>query len=41
MINFDAFVERNVISPEDLDLFTYCEDPDEAVNMILEFHKDK
>ena len=30
LINFDVLVEEGAISPEDLNLFHYCDDPDDA-----------
>ena len=38
LINWDYFVECGVISAEDLDLIAYFEDPDEAVDYVLDFH---
>ena len=37
-INFDYLVEAGVISPEDLDLFTFVETPQQAWDAIVEYH---
>ncbi|HET8539616.1 MAG TPA: TIGR00730 family Rossman fold protein [Anaeromyxobacter sp.] len=34
ILNFDALVRHGVISPEDLDLFTYADDPDAALRLL-------
>ena len=34
-INFDAFARRGLIRPEDLDLFSYADTPDEAMDRIV------
>ena len=38
-INFDYLVESGVISPEDIELFTFVETPQEAWDAIVEYHK--
>jgi len=38
-INFDYLVECGVIAPEDIDLFTFVETPQQAWDAIVEFHK--
>ena len=38
-INFDYLVESGVISPEDINLFTFVETPQQAWDAIVEFHK--
>jgi len=39
LINFDAMVEAGTISKEDLDLFHYTDDPQEAWDIIRNFYK--
>ena len=39
VINFDYLVEAGVISPEDIDLFTFVETPQQAWDAIIEYHK--
>src|ERR1700730_5933953 len=34
IINFDALVEHGMISPDDLNLFQYADDPDTALNIL-------
>jgi len=41
IINFDRMVEEGVISPEDLDIFTYVRTPEEAWRVISEFYAAK
>lgn len=41
IINFDRMVEEGVISPEDLNIFTYVQTPEEAWRLIAEFHAGK
>lgn len=36
IINFDALIKHKSISPEDLKLFTYCSDPEEAFEFLKE-----
>ena len=36
VVNFDALEEWGVISPEDLDLFTFADDVDTAFKVITE-----
>src|SRR6266567_3238136 len=36
VINFDALVKHGMISPQDLDLFTYVDDPASALRLIVE-----
>ena len=38
LINFDVLVEEGAISPEDLNLFEYCDDPVEAWEFIRNFY---
>ena len=38
LINFDVLVEEGAISPEDLNLFQYCDDPVEAWEFIRNFY---
>ena len=38
LINFDVLVEEGAISPEDLNLFRYCDDPVEAWEFIRNFY---
>ena len=40
-INFDYLVESAVISPEDIDLFTFVETPQQAWDAIVDYHKSK
>jgi len=35
LIDFDAFVEEGAISPEDLELFAFCDDPEEAWETLV------
>ena len=39
LINWQVLVDRNVISEDDLELFTYCENTDDALNIIVDFWK--
>ncbi|MES2481529.1 MAG: TIGR00730 family Rossman fold protein [Pseudomonadota bacterium] len=39
VINFDALVEEGVVSPADLDLFQYADDPDTAWELIRSFYR--
>lgn len=39
LINFDMMVEEGVISPADLDLFQYADDPETAWNLIRSFYR--
>lgn len=41
IINFDRMVEEGVISPEDLDIFTFVQTPEEAWRLISEFYAAK
>ncbi|WP_425406496.1 TIGR00730 family Rossman fold protein [Hwanghaeella sp.] len=41
IINFDRMVEEGVISPEDLDIFTFVQTPEEAWRVISEFYAAK
>jgi uncharacterized protein (TIGR00730 family) len=34
IVNFDALVEHGMISPDDLNLFQYADDPDTALNIL-------
>ncbi len=38
LINWNMFVEQGMISPEDLDLLTYCETAEDGWNAIREFY---
>jgi len=38
-INFDYLVETGVISPEDMELFTFVETPQQAWDAIVDYHK--
>lgn len=40
-LNFDVLVERGLASPEDMDIFRYCETAEEAWNFIQEFRNDR
>ncbi len=37
LVNWDALVERGLVSPEDLDIFTYCETAEQAWDVIEQF----
>ncbi|MBC7918198.1 MAG: TIGR00730 family Rossman fold protein [Rhodoferax sp.] len=39
LFNFEVLVEEGAISPEDLDLFRYTDDPQEAWEMIRKFYR--
>jgi uncharacterized protein (TIGR00730 family) len=39
LINFDMMVEEGVISPADLDLFQFADDPETAWNLIKTFYR--
>jgi uncharacterized protein (TIGR00730 family) len=39
VVNFDYLVESGVISPEDIDFFTFVETPQQAWDAIVDFHK--
>ncbi len=39
LINFDLLVEEGVISPADLDLFQFADDPETAWNLIKTFYR--
>ena len=38
-VNFDYLAECGVISPEDIELFTFVETPQQAWDAIVDFHK--
>jgi uncharacterized protein (TIGR00730 family) len=38
VVNFEALAEEGVISPGDLDLFHWCEDPDEAWEFVIDYY---
>jgi len=40
-INFDYLVESGVISPEDIELFTFVENPQQAWDAIVDYHQAK
>jgi uncharacterized protein (TIGR00730 family) len=35
IVNFDALVRHGMISPEDLDLFTFADEPEEAMGLLV------
>ena len=39
VVNFDALAEEGVISPNDLDLIRWCEDPQEAWDYVVRFYE--
>jgi uncharacterized protein (TIGR00730 family) len=39
LINFDVLIEEGVISPEDLNLFQYADDPQQAWDIIKQFYR--
>jgi uncharacterized protein (TIGR00730 family) len=39
LINFDVLIEEGVISPDDLNLFQYADDPDDAWKIIKQFYR--
>jgi uncharacterized protein (TIGR00730 family) len=39
LLNFDALLEAGAISPEDLDLFRYVDEPEAAWQWIKDFYK--
>ena len=39
LINFDVLIDEGVISPQDLDLFTYADEPEVAWDAIRSFYK--
>ena len=39
LINFDVLIEEGVISPADLDLFQYADDPQTAWDLIRKFYR--
>ena len=39
LINFDVLVEEGTISPQDLELFHYSDDPEEAWRYIRDFYQ--
>jgi hypothetical protein len=39
LINLDVMVEEGAVSPEDLDLFKFTDDPQEAWDTIQAFYK--
>ena len=41
LINWDVFVRRGLISPEDLELFSYCETAEEGWQAIRTFYPDR
>jgi uncharacterized protein (TIGR00730 family) len=40
VVDFDALVEEGVIAPHDLDIFHWCEDPDEAWAFVQRFYEE-
>lgn len=41
LINWDVFVKRGLISPEDLNLFKFCETAQEGWDELQKYYKDK
>jgi uncharacterized protein (TIGR00730 family) len=41
LFNFDVLIEEGAISPEDLDLLTYVDDPQDAWDAIRSFYELK
>ena len=41
LINWELFVEKGMISPEDLNLLTYCETAQEGWDAICDFYREK
>ena len=41
VINFQALVDEGVIARHDLDLFHWCEDPEDAWKFVEDFYEDK
>ncbi len=41
LINWDVMVEEELIDPEDLDIFQYCETPEEAWEIIQSFWQNR
>jgi len=39
LFNFDVLIEEGAISPEDLDLLTYVDDPQDAWDAIRSFYE--
>lgn len=39
LMNFEVLVEEGAISPEDLDLLHYCDDPEDAWRIIRDFYQ--
>jgi uncharacterized protein (TIGR00730 family) len=39
LINFDVLIEEGVISPDDLNLFQYADDPEDAWKIIKQFYR--
>jgi predicted Rossmann-fold nucleotide-binding protein len=38
-VNFDVLIEEGVISPADLDLFQYADEPEAAWDIIKAFYR--
>jgi hypothetical protein len=38
VVNFEALVEEGVVSPADLDLFTFCETAEEAWECVCRYY---
>ena len=38
VVNFDALVDEGVIAPNDLDIFHWCEDADEAWDYVTHYY---
>ncbi|HEX2527903.1 MAG TPA: TIGR00730 family Rossman fold protein [Geminicoccus sp.] len=38
LVNFEMLVDEGMISPEDLDLFRFVDDPDEAFRIVEDYH---
>ncbi|WP_066810470.1 TIGR00730 family Rossman fold protein [Sphingomonas asaccharolytica] len=41
VVNFEALVEEGVVSPKDLDIFTYCETAEEGWECVQRFYQDR
>jgi uncharacterized protein (TIGR00730 family) len=39
LINFDVLIEEGLISPDDMNLFQYADDPQDAWNIIKQFYR--
>lgn len=41
MVNFQGLVDEGVISPHDLELIHWCEDPAEAWEFVMDFYEGR